>query len=217
MNPNNLSKLASLFFGVLVLSFLIGFYTFAWVGPSEAPPGGNPPPPLLLAPSAIQTDASSTPSIWINKTAVSNILELKAGGTARFIIGYDGNVGIGATPNEKLTVGGAINLGTTANFNAGTIRWTGTDFEGYTGTAWTSLTAPGGAITFLALTDTPGSYSGQAGKYLKVNAAANAVEFAGILAADLPSSIDAAKIGGGTVDNTEFSYLNGVTSALQTQ
>lgn len=31
------------------------------------------------------------------------------------------------------------------------------------------------------------------------------------------AAIDATKIAGGTVDNTEFGYLNGVTSALQTQ
>lgn len=35
----------------------------------------------------------------------------------------------------------------------------------------------GGAANFLALTDTPGSYAGQAGKYPKVNAAQNALEF----------------------------------------
>lgn len=33
----------------------------------------------------------------------------------------------------------------------------------------------------------------------------------------LASGIDAAKIGGGAVSNTEFSYLDGVTSAIQTQ
>ena len=36
-------------------------------------------------------------------------------------------------------------------------------------------------------------------------------------ASDLPSGIDAAKIGSGTVSNTEFGYLDGVTSAIQTQ
>jgi hypothetical protein len=38
-----------------------------------------------------------------------------------------------------------------------------------------------------------------------------------LTASDLPSSIDATKIASGTVDNTEFGYLNGVTSAIQTQ
>lgn len=36
-------------------------------------------------------------------------------------------------------------------------------------------------------------------------------------AGDLPSGIDAAKIGAGAVSNTEFGYLDGVTSAIQTQ
>ena len=38
-----------------------------------------------------------------------------------------------------------------------------------------------------------------------------------LLASDIPSGIDAVKIGAGSVDNTEFGYLNGVTSAIQTQ
>ncbi len=38
-----------------------------------------------------------------------------------------------------------------------------------------------------------------------------------LAASDLPSSVDAPKIGGGGVDNTEFGYLDGVTSAIQTQ
>jgi hypothetical protein len=38
-----------------------------------------------------------------------------------------------------------------------------------------------------------------------------------IAAADLPTAIDAAKIANGTVSNTEFQYLGGVTSDIQTQ
>ena len=38
-----------------------------------------------------------------------------------------------------------------------------------------------------------------------------------LIAADMPTGIDAAKIGGGLVSNTEFGYLDGVTSAIQTQ
>lgn len=40
---------------------------------------------------------------------------------------------------------------------------------------------------------------------------------ADLSASDLPTGIDAAKIGSGVVSNTEFSYLDGVTSAIQTQ
>lgn len=38
-----------------------------------------------------------------------------------------------------------------------------------------------------------------------------------IEATDLPTGIDAAKIADGSVSNTEFQYVNGVTSAIQTQ
>ena len=54
-----------------------------------------------------------------------------------------GNVGIGtASPSERLDVAGAIKLGNTASANPapGTIRWTGTAFEGYDGSRWGSLT-----------------------------------------------------------------------------
>jgi len=55
------------------------------------------------------------------------------------------NVGIDqGTPLEKLHVGGAILIGTTAGAVDGTIRWTGTDFEGRKGGAWVTLTAAGG-------------------------------------------------------------------------
>ncbi|MBN1766776.1 MAG: hypothetical protein JW860_16095 [Sedimentisphaerales bacterium] len=55
-----------------------------------------------------------------------------------------GNVGIGTTtPSEMLEINGAIELGNTTSSppDPGTIRWTGTDFEGYNGTEWVSLTA----------------------------------------------------------------------------
>jgi len=37
------------------------------------------------------------------------------------------------------------------------------------------------------------------------------------LTESLPTGIDAAKVGGGSVSNTEFAYLDGVSSAIQTQ
>ena len=53
----------------------------------------------------------------------------------------------------------------------------------------------------------------------KITYDANGLVTAGtdISASDLPSGIDAAKIDGGNVSNTEFSYLDGVTSSIQTQ
>jgi hypothetical protein len=40
----------------------------------------------------------------------------------------------------------AIRLGTTTDETAGNVRWTGTDFEGYNGTTWDSLTSGGGLV-----------------------------------------------------------------------
>ncbi len=72
-------------------------------------------------------------------------------GTANAYFANDSGekVGIGTeSPAEKLEVAGAIKIGNTATTHAGTIRWTGSDFEGYTGTEWVSLTAgTGGGIS----------------------------------------------------------------------
>lgn len=61
--------------------------------------------------------------------------------------------------------------------------------------------------------------AGTAGTYTKVttDAYGRVISGTSITASDLPSSIDAAKIANGTVSNTEFQYLDGVTSAIQTQ
>lgn len=53
------------------------------------------------------------------------------------------------------------------------------------------------------------------GEYIRHNGT-NWVD-ATIQAADLPTAIDAAKLANGSVSNTEFQYLDGVTSAIQTQ
>lgn len=49
-------------------------------------------------------------------------------------------MGVGtSSPAEKLDVNGAVRIGTTTSTNAGTIRWTGTAFQGYDGTQWINL------------------------------------------------------------------------------
>lgn len=92
-------------------------------------------------------------------------------------------------------------------------------------TAWNSLPyfalsaggGGGGATAFIDLTDVPGAYTGQGGKYLKVTELETGVEFEVIEAADLPTGIDAAKIGDGSVSNTEFQRINSLTSNAQDQ
>ena len=66
--------------------------------------------------------------------------------TKKMVIENTGRVGIGTTsPLEKLEINGGLRLGNTANTNTGTIRWTGTDFEGYDGSSWNSFTLSTGS------------------------------------------------------------------------
>ena len=61
------------------------------------------------------------------------------------------------------------------------------------------------------------SATGGAGHVLKQSSSGGAVSVGALAAADMPTGIDAAKIGSGNISNTEFDYLEGVTSSLQTQ
>lgn len=81
----------------------------------------------------------------------NNDLVLKTNNLERFRVDQSGNVSIGTGSDglEKLEVNGGIKIGNTTNANAGTIRWTGSDFEGYNGTSWVSLTSGGSGTTFI--------------------------------------------------------------------
>jgi hypothetical protein len=69
-------------------------------------------------------------------------------GTNILLVTSTDNVGIGApTPTEKLEVAGAIVIGNAAGTADGTIRWTGSDFEGRKSGSWTSLTSAGTTST----------------------------------------------------------------------
>ena len=60
------------------------------------------------------------------------------------LIPATGSVGIGTiAPVEMLDVAGGVRIGNTASVNAGAIRWSGSDFEGYNGSAWQSFTDTG--------------------------------------------------------------------------
>jgi hypothetical protein len=89
-----------------------------------------------------------------------------------FFLGFcSAQVGIGTTnPQEQLDINGALKIGTTSASNAGTIRWTGTDFEGYNGTLWNSLTSK--AIKIDDLVDAKSDISGSS-VFLGVNSGTN--------------------------------------------
>jgi hypothetical protein len=60
----------------------------------------------------------------------------------KMIFTHDGLLGVGTiTPAQKVDIAGAVKIGTTATGNAGTIRFTGSDFEGFINSSWVSLTA----------------------------------------------------------------------------
>ena len=55
--------------------------------------------------------------------------------------------GIGVTvPVQKFDVDGAIKIGNSTTTGAGSIRFTGTDFEGYTSGGWQSFTGGGSSL-----------------------------------------------------------------------
>ena len=57
-----------------------------------------------------------------------------------FGAGTTGKVGIATTtPNEKLQVNGGLNIGNTTTTNSGTMRFNGSNFQGYDGSAWKNL------------------------------------------------------------------------------
>jgi formylglycine-generating enzyme required for sulfatase activity len=97
-----------------------------------------------LAPDAVNLGGSAITGTIPDAHISSNVALLNASQTFSGQNTFAGKVGIGtATSAEKLEVAGAVKLGNTANSApaAGTIRWTGMDFEGFTGSGWVSLTS----------------------------------------------------------------------------
>jgi len=99
-----LKFLIIIFSGILLVSFLI----YAWTPPSSNPPEGNPPPPINTGDEA-QTKTGNLNiggglKYWITKVGDSFALKNDSG-AVKFILGQDGNVGIGTTgPSERLTI-----------------------------------------------------------------------------------------------------------------
>lgn len=97
-------------------------------------------------------DAASTSGIGFCRGAlkakcyadVNDHLRFRIGSADHVIFRSDGKVGIGTlNPMETLDINGGIRIGDASAANSGTIRWSGTDFEGYDGVSWKSFTDTG--------------------------------------------------------------------------
>jgi hypothetical protein len=89
---------------------------------------------LLFGSSSVQNGSTATPLLQANQQGAGSIVDLQSAGTSKFSIGNDG----------LTTIASGVRISNTTSAIAGTIRWTGTDYEGYTGTVWKSLTSGGG-------------------------------------------------------------------------
>ncbi len=92
-------------------------------------------------------------NIALSEGRVSRSFRVHGGATRSiapfFSVNSSGFIGIGThDPVELLDIdGGGINIGNTTRNNAGSIRWTGADFEGFNGQAWKSFTSGSGDTT----------------------------------------------------------------------
>ncbi len=79
-------------------------------------------------------------------TQSGTALQVDVAGTGKAIIVSNGKSGFGEpNPQEKLDVNGAIKIGNTTTNNAGTIKYDGSDLQGYVGGQWKSLTQGAGS------------------------------------------------------------------------
>ena len=110
---------------ILTAALSVNYLFAAWVGPTQAPPGGNTSTPVHVG---------STNQV---KEGGLSVEALSVFGSGYF----QGNVGVGVVvPTQKLDIGGKIKVGNDATSpDAGTIRWTGTEFQAYNGTKWVAF------------------------------------------------------------------------------
>lgn len=78
-------------------------------------------------------------------------------GTGDILYYGNSNVGIGSAATQKLTVAGAIQIGNTTLNTDGSIRYTGSDFQGRVNGNWVSLTATGSTTLAGDVTGTLGA------------------------------------------------------------
>lgn len=120
---------------LIAMCFSLGLgIAFAWTDPTTVPPptGTNVPAPI---------NASAA-----GQVKQGNLIITNSAGLANGLIVVNGKVGLGTTgPAAKLEVAGPIKIANDADvctsIKAGTIKWTGSVFQGCNGTTWIPLSS----------------------------------------------------------------------------
>lgn len=102
--------------------------------------------------------------LHINAATNEDALRIQSNGSSKLVVGFnggttigaftsapadglyvDGNTGLGIlSPTQKLSVDGAISISNTSANTSGTIRYNGTNFQGYHNGIWKNLDEPAG-------------------------------------------------------------------------
>jgi hypothetical protein len=88
-----------------------------------------------LSPGSVQSINSVNSLLRISQLGGGGLLQLANSGGDKFTVANNGDTTIGGS----LSVNSGVTLGNSSSTTAGTIRWTGSVFEGYNGTSWSSL------------------------------------------------------------------------------
>jgi hypothetical protein len=88
------------------------------------------------APGSVQVVSSASAGLRLNQTGSGGLLQLQGNGSDVFTVDKLGNT----VTSGSLALGAGLTLGNSTSTTAGTLRWSGTDFEGYDGFLWRSLT-----------------------------------------------------------------------------
>lgn len=141
--------------------------------------------PLLVVLFTLNVGSISTVLLGIKGTITDGNL-IKFSGTTG--VGEDAGVAASNITRNKFdaTTAPTVNNDVDEGYTVGSKWYDITADKGYAcldntdgAAVWTETTgAGGGASTFVALTDTPANYTGEAGKYAKVNVGEDALEFA---------------------------------------
>jgi len=146
-----------------------------WNATSGVAQISNKPTLATVATSGQYGDLSGLPTIpaaqvnsdWTSSSGASQILNKPT----LFSGSY---TDLTSKPTIPSNLGDLANVSSTAPNNNEVLKWNGSNWAPATDATGGG---GGGSTTFTALTDTPANFTSQAGKYLKVNAGATALEF----------------------------------------